>query len=69
MADLLQEDMVYNDKEPLKVQGRGAIAPTIMEFWTMEGYAVEFLICVAVVEFTSLLGGEKVSGKVLSDGI
>ena len=40
----------------------------IMEFFTMEGYAEEFLIGVAVVEVRRILGIDKVSGKVLSDG-
>ena len=34
----------------------------------MEGYAVGFLIGVYVVEVRSILGGDKGSGKVLSDG-
>ena len=55
-------------KEPVKVRGGGAVTPTIMEFWTMEGYYVGFLIDVPVVEFISILGGDKGSGQVLSDG-
>ena len=52
-------------KEPVKVQGGGSVATTIMEFWTMEGYAVGFLTGVAVVEVRGILGGDKGSGKVL----
>ena len=36
----------------------GAGAATIIEFWTMEGYAVEFLIGVAIFEVRRILGGE-----------
>ena len=34
----------------------------------MEGYAIGFLIGVAVVEVRRIGGGAKVSGEVLSDG-
>ena len=59
---------MYDGKEPVKVRGGGYFAATIMEFWTMEGYTVVFLIGVSVVEVISILGGAKVSGKFLSDG-
>ena len=39
-----------------------------MGFWTMKGYSVGFLIGVAVVLVRIILGGYKVSGKVLSVG-
>ena len=34
----------------------------------MEGYAVVFIIGVALVEVRSILGGDEVSVKLLSDG-
>ena len=37
----------------------GADAANIMEFWTMEGYVVGFLKCVAVVEVIIRLGGDE----------
>ena len=43
-------------------------AVTMMGFWTMNGYSVGFLIGVAVVLVRSILGGNKGSGTVLSDG-
>ena len=52
----------------MEVLGGGAFAATIMEFWTMEGYAVGFLIGVVVFEVRSITGGEKVSGELLPDG-
>ena len=52
----------------MKVWGGGHVAATILAFYTIEGYAVGFLIGVSVVEIISILGGEKGSGKVLSDG-
>ena len=36
-------------------------AATIIEFWTTEGYAVGFLIGVAVVAVRRILGGDTVS--------
>ena len=41
----------------MEVGGGGAGSVTIMEFWTMEGYAVGFLIGKAVVAVRSILGG------------
>ena len=49
MVVLVQEDFMCDGKEPVEVWGGGDSATTIMEFWTMEGYAVGFLIDVAVV--------------------
>ena len=43
-------------------------AATIIEFWTTEGYAVGFLIGVAVVADIIILGGDEGSGSVLSGG-
>ena len=39
-----------------------------MEFWTMEGYAVGFKTCVAVVADRIKLGFDKDSGPVISGG-
>ena len=49
---------------------RGGVsgAVTIMEFWTMEGYNIGFLIGVAVVVVRSILGGYKGAGSILSGG-
>ena len=48
------------------IEVRRAGAGTIMEFWTLEGYAVDFLVAVVVVR--SIIGYEEVSGPVLSGG-
>ena len=40
----------------------GAGAATIIEFWTMEGYAVEFLIGVAIVVVRIMHGVDKGAG-------
>ena len=45
--------------------GRAGVG-TIMEFWTLEGYAVDFLVAIVVVR--SIIGYEEVSGPVLSGG-
>ena len=50
------------------MRGGGAGAATIMEFWTMEGYALEFLIGVAGVVVRRIFGGEEGSGLILSGG-
>ena len=55
-------------KETVEVRGRGDGATNIMEFWTMEGYTVVFLIGVAVVAVTIILGVEEGAGSVLSGG-
>ena len=68
MSALVEEDVTCNGKEPVKLWGGGAAATNIMEFWTMERYAVVFLICVSVVEVKSITGGNKISGKLLLDG-
>ena len=34
---------MFNGKEPVEVLGGGSGSATMMEFWTMEAYAVEFL--------------------------
>ena len=52
-------------KETVEVRGRGDGATNIMEFWTMEGYTVVFLIGVAVVAVTIILGVEEGAGSVL----
>ena len=46
----------------MEVKGGGSSVVTIMEFWTMEGYNIGFLIGVAVVVVRSILGGDKGSG-------
>ena len=52
----------------MEVREGGAGAATIIEFWTMEGYAVGFLIFVAVVTARSMLVGDKEEGSVLTGG-
>ena len=52
----------------MEVREGGAGAANIIEFWTMEGYAVVFLIGVAIVAVRIILGGDKVAGSVLSIG-
>ena len=49
------------------MQGGVDGAANTMEVCTMEGYSVRFLIGVAIVAVRSILGGDKVSGSVLSD--
>ena len=46
----------------MELWGGGAGAATIMEFWTMEGHSVGFLIGVAEVLVRSILGGDEGSG-------
>ena len=46
--------------------GGGSGAANMVEFWTLEGYAVGFLVYVVVVR--SILGGNERSGSVLSGG-
>ena len=50
----------------MEVGGGGAGSVTIMEFWTMEGYAIGFLIRAAAVAVRSILGGDEGAGSVLS---
>ena len=52
----------------MKLCGGGSGAATIMKFWTVEVYAVLFLICVAAVSVRIICGGDEVSGSVLSGG-
>ena len=40
VTDPVQEDVMCDGKEPWKLWGRGAVAATIMEFWTMKGCVV-----------------------------
>ena len=49
---------MFNGKEPIEVRGEVSGTTTIMEFWNMEGYAVGFLIGVAVVAVRSILGAD-----------
>ena len=42
VSDLVQEYLMCDGKEPVKLLGRGAVAATIIEFCTMEGYDVGF---------------------------
>ena len=50
-----QEDVMCDNKEPVKVWWGGAGATVIMECWTMEGYDIGFLIGVGAVVVRSLL--------------
>ena len=43
----------------MEVWGGGYGSVNIMEFWTMEGYAVGFLIGVYLVAVIRILGGDK----------
>ena len=60
--------MICNGKELVEVRVGGSGAVTIMEFWTMEGYAVGFLIGVSILSFRRILGSYKGVGLVLSGG-
>ena len=66
MLVMFQEDVMCDGKEPVEVGGGGADAAIIMNFWTMEGYAIGFLICAAAVAVRSILGGDEGAGSVLS---
>ena len=48
------------------IEGGRAGVGTIMEFWTLEGYAVDFLVVIVVVR--NIIGYEEGSGPVLSGG-
>ena len=50
----------------MELKGGRAGAVTLMESWTLEGYAVEFLVAIVVVR--RILVDDKGSGPVLSDG-
>ena len=50
----------------MEVQGGGSGATTIMEFCTMYGYVVGFLIGVSVVAVRSILGSDEGSWSYLS---
>ena len=65
---MVQEDVMYDDKEPVGLRGGGYGAATIMEFCNMEGYAVSFLTGVAEFVVRSILVGDKVKESVLSGG-
>ena len=49
----------------VEVRGRGSGAATVLEFCTMEGYDVGFIIVVAAVLIIIILGGEELTGSVL----
>ena len=66
VAVLGQEDLMFNVKELVEVRGGGSGAATVLEFWTMEGYDVGFLIGVAAVLVIIIFGGEEITGSVLS---
>ena len=66
MVALGQEYVIFYGIKPMEVRGVGAGASNILEFWTMEGYAVGFLIDVAIVAFRSIREGDKGAGLVLS---
>ena len=53
---LVKEYFICDVKEPVELWGGGAGAATIMEFWTMEGYSVVFLICVYMVSVKIIFG-------------
>ena len=52
----------------MEVQDGEAIAATIIEFWTMGGYAVGFLIGIAIVAVRSEPGVDEGSGMVFPGG-
>ena len=68
VAVIVQSYVIYNGKEQEGVREVGTGATTIMKFWTSEGYAVDFLIGVAVVVVKSILGGDDREESVLSGG-
>ena len=68
VAVLGQEYVLFYGKEPVEVREGGSGAATIMDFWTLEGYAVGFLKGVALAVLISILGGDKGAGSVLSGG-
>ena len=49
----------------MELWGGGYGAATIMAFWTMEGYAVGFLIGLNLVSVRIIFGGDKGAGSVL----
>ena len=65
MAVLIQKYVTCDFKEPVKLREGGAAAAAIMEFWTLEGYAVGFLIGVAAVLVGIIIRDDKGSGSVL----
>ena len=59
MCYLWAKKVIFDGKEPVEQQVEGAGAVNIMEFWTMLGYAIGFLIGVTVVVVRIILGCDR----------